>query len=76
VSGEPAHYCSTEGYEKMQKQKEDDKKEVKCILKDAASNIKTYLKDNNVVTDSSYELGKGFRIVRNTCLEIFKDLME
>lgn len=58
------------------KKQEDDLKSAPRRFGNTIDTVKKYLKENDIVQDASYELGRSFRIVRNTCVEIFNDLME
>jgi len=61
--------------EKARKLKED----LISRIKDVASGIKRSLesvKPKDILCGGSYEIGKLSRITRNTCVEIFNDLMK
>ena len=62
--------------EDIDKKEDVDKKEDGSVIKNESNDIKNSRKDNDVIADASYELGRAARIVKNTCVEIFNDIME
>ena len=55
------------------------KKEFICVFKNAAKGIRSDLKTiktKDIVFNASHQLGRFVRITRDTCVEIFNDLME
>jgi hypothetical protein len=47
-------------------------KEITSGIKESLKNLKS----NQLLSDASYEIGRLSRIAKNTCVEIFNDLME